>query len=67
MSASFTCKCHGIKVERMKNWVVTDRMCNYSAFNAYRRLASNYSQVHCTKCNGWWRTCALYVDDLTDG
>ncbi len=67
MSASYPCRCPGNRTERMKNWVVTDRKCNYSAFNGYQRTTSNYSQLHCPKCHGWWRTAADYVDSLPDG
>jgi len=66
MSASNPCSCPGNRTGRMENWVVTDRMCNHSAFNSYRRMASNYSQVHCTKCHGWWRSAADYVAQLPD-
>ncbi len=51
----------------MKNWVVTDRNCNYSAFSGYHRTASDYCALHCLKCGGVWRTKAEYVYRVPDG
>lgn len=44
--------------------VVTDRNCNYSAFNGYRKTWSAYSLVKCVDTDTLWRTAAKYVDDL---
>ena len=64
MSGGVPCEC---KPKTKVNWVVTGRRCNYSAFNGYHRTSSDYSQVHCRKCRGVWRTKADYVDRLSDG
>lgn len=64
-----------VKAHR-KNWVVTVRNANYSAFNGYHRTPSDYSEVHCIDPehtseqppmgSSIWRTKAAYVDDLPD-
>ena len=50
-----------------ENWVVTMWRHNRSAFNGYHYTDSDYSQVHCTKYLGVWRTKAKYVETLPKG
>lgn len=64
MSASFHCV---NPKEHRADWVVTQRNCNHSAFNGYKRTPSDYSEVCCRKCNRVWRSKAAYVDKLPDG
>ncbi len=45
-------------------WRVMQYRCNYSAFNGYRRTASQYSAIRCLECNAYWRTKAAYVEEL---
>ncbi len=66
MSTGVPCTCKTPKKERRANWVVRDRLCNYSAFNGYRRTPSDYSLVICLVCSGLWRTKAEYVSTLSD-
>jgi hypothetical protein len=49
-------------------WMVTQRNCNYSAFNGYHWTPSDYSRVRCFHpgCARTWRTKAKYVDALPD-
>ncbi len=49
-----------------KNWVVTMRKSNRSAFNGYRITPSAYSQIRCLVCGCFWRTKAAYVSTLRD-
>lgn len=67
MSAREKCTC-GRKRGDHKDLVVTQRNCNYSAFNGYHYTPSDYSQVVCLRpgCNGSWRSKADYVDGLPD-
>lgn len=67
MSQGIPCACKGTKEEKMKNWVVIDYKCNYSAFNGYKWTPSDYSRVHCPVCYRSWRTKAAYVDGLPKG
>jgi hypothetical protein len=60
MSGGRRCRC-----ER-PNWEVTQRRCSRSAFNGYRVVPSDYSEVHCRSCGTFWRTKAEYVNDLPD-
>ncbi len=62
------CQCQGTRKERMKNWVVVDRNCNYSHFETPKaeKHYSDYSLIKCNKCNGYFRTKADYVDSLSD-
>lgn len=46
--------------------MVTQRLCNHSAFNGYQRTPSDYSTVRCCVCGNSWRTRANYVADLPD-
>lgn len=67
MAVSFRCKC----VERKKpiaerQWLVTQRYCNHSAFNGYQYTPSEYSTVICETCGAAGRTKALYVAELAD-
>ena len=52
--------------EHRSAWVVTVRKANYSAFNGYQRTTSDYSQIHCGRCQRTWRGKAAYVDSLLD-
>lgn len=48
-------------------WWVSQRWCNYSAFNGYRKTPSAYSLVECPLCPAQfsgWRTKAGYVNEL---
>lgn len=45
---------------------VLDRLCNYSAFNGYRRAPSDYSAVRCSLHRRTWRTKAQYVALIPD-
>ena len=58
------CECKGTREERMKNWSVTQFMCNHSAFSGYRYTPSDYSAVSCSACHRCWRTKAKYVSRL---
>jgi hypothetical protein len=60
MSGANRCK-HGRQFQ-----FVTQRWCNHSAFNGYRRTLSLYSTVVCAKCGNHWRSKSDYVDKLPD-
>jgi len=63
-----TCVCEERKKSvYVREWIVLDRKCNFSAFNGYRYASSDYSKIHCRKCLSVWRTKAKYVDLLKDG
>lgn len=50
-------------------WFVTDRLCNHSAFNGYRRTRSAYSSLNCPLCPALtchWRSKADYVWRIPD-
>ncbi len=66
MSRSYACNCHRrYAVDfREKFWRIVHFMCNYSAFNGYRRTSSDYSCVRCLNCGRYWRTKAGYVYTL---
>jgi len=64
MSHGVPCYCKGPRQERMLNWVVVHRNCNYSAFSGYHYTPSDFSAVMCTKCGARWRTKANYVYEL---
>ena len=65
MSSGRMCVCPKYKDHsERKNWRVTQYHGNHSAFNGYCQTFSDYSDVHCTKCDQFWRTKAAYVDDL---
>lgn len=70
MSGHSPCTCKGTRKERMKNWRVVMRNCNYSYFEKPKgqRHYSNYSLVHCIGkgCYGAWRTKNKYVNGLKD-
>jgi hypothetical protein len=68
MSVAFGCKCpERKKPVRERNWVVTQRYCNHSAFNGYHYTPSDYSTVVCLSCRRSGRTKAAYVYELKDG
>ena len=68
MSVSFSCHCEERKKPiQERNWVVINRMCNYSAFNGYHFTLSDYSAVYCKSCRVFGRTKAQYVSDLKSG
>jgi hypothetical protein len=48
------------------HWHVTQRKCNFSAFNGYRYSRSDYSQVRCPIDGKTWRSKGAYVDELPD-
>lgn len=50
-----------------RNWVVTTRRGNHSAFSGYHFTPSDYSAVACNTCGEWGRTKAKYVAQLPDG
>jgi len=66
MSMGDACKCTRIQGRGLRFWVVTQRQCNHSAFNGYRKTPSAYSGVRCTLCGAFWRTRAAYVARLPD-
>lgn len=57
--------CHCAKEDR--EWVVTERYANRSAFSGYRWTPSAYSAIRCVTCGRTWRTKAAYVTSLPDG
>lgn len=67
MSGGLACDCPGTTTERKTQWEVWQRRCNHSAFNGYHYTPSDYSSVHCRRCQAVWRTNAYYVDALPDG
>lgn len=48
------------------HWHVTQRHCNFSAFNGYHYTPSDYSRVRCPLCGKTWRSKGAYVDELPD-
>lgn len=44
--------------------VVTIRHGNYSAFGGYRFNWSNYSEIRCLNCGGYFRSKAKYVERI---
>ena len=66
MSSGIPCACPGPARERCKNWFVTARRGNRSAFNGYHWTPSRYSEVKCFTCGHRWRTMATYVERLPD-
>lgn len=60
MSQGISCKDKSHK----KDWVVTQRNANASAFNGYHSQWSEYSAVRCLRCGSSWRTKAAFVDSL---
>jgi hypothetical protein len=61
MSSGVACTC---QPKSRAGWYVQAYRCNYSAFNGYHRMPSDYSHVRCVNCHGTWRTKALYVESL---
>lgn len=67
MSGGNVCSCPERKKPiDQRQWRVTARRCNYSAFNGYHWTPSDYSEVRCSECLASWRTKAQYVDRLRD-
>lgn len=65
MSGGIACGC----LERQKplaerDWVVSQYLCNHSAFNGYHRTPSDYSTVRCNQCSTLWRSKGKFVDEL---
>ncbi len=64
MSMGTSCKMEmGTRCSR-STWLVTQRLCNHSAFNGYHYTPSAYSTVRCFSCGKHWRTKADYVFEL---
>ena len=63
MSGGTFCRCE--KPDR-RNWRVTQRNCNHSAFSGYHFTPSDYSAISCLLCHSSWRTKAGYVDSIPD-
>lgn len=62
-----SCQCpEKSKPAAERNWVVTQRNCNHSAFNGYHYTPSDYSSIRCLSCGAVWRTKAGYVSALRD-
>lgn len=67
MSGGNACKCkERAKSTDDRDWTVTQRQGNRSAFNGYRHARSDYSEVVCGNCGARWRTRAVYVNRLQD-
>jgi len=67
MSGNVPCNCPERKKPlAQRNWVVSQRNHNRSAFNGYHYTPSAYSTVTCRGCHGFWRTKAAYVNQLPD-
>lgn len=65
MSGGHACNCEERKKPAEdRNWVIIDYKCNFSAFNGWRRTASDYSSVRCVECGRAWRTKSNYVNKL---
>lgn len=68
MSGGGVCRCpERDKPVADRAWVVTQRMCNHSAFNGNRLTHSQYSAIRCNACRANWRTKAAYVYFLHNG
>lgn len=64
---SFPINCHcpeRSKPPAKRNWAVTQRRSNRSAFNGYHETYSDYSAIVCLSCGHGGRTKAAYVDEL---
>jgi len=65
MSGGIACACDERKKRPgMRNWGITQYLCNHSAFSGYKKTFSSYSAVRCFSCGACWRTNADYVNDL---
>ncbi len=63
MSGGPACSCpERKKPVRERNWMVTQRHYNTSAFNGYSETPSRYSTVWCLSCRIHWRSKANYVN-----
>lgn len=61
------CKCgERKKPVSERQWGVSQRFCNHSAFNGYHYTPSDYSSIVCFVCWECWRTKAEYVYHLQD-
>lgn len=70
MSGGNVCRCEeSNKPMKDRQWFVYRRKCNFSHFESPKGgyHYSNYSSVHCAKCDAMWRTKAKYVNELKDG
>lgn len=63
MSGGASCGCHP---RDHSYWRVVTRLANYSAFNGYRYVSSDYSEIICLRCGGRWRTKAKYVESVVN-
>jgi len=45
-------------------WRVVQYRQNRSAFNGYHPTRSEYSEIRCLRCGGYWRTKAKYVEEI---
>lgn len=59
MSGPRACKCG-----KKRRLVCTRFMQRHSAFDGYRAMASDWSDVYCLTCGSLWRTSAAYVGSL---
>ncbi len=67
MSQGASCKCpEKAKPLAQREWAVTQRRCNHSAFSGYHETPSDYSAVRCLSCKAVWRTRAAFVSLLPD-
>lgn len=57
----YACEC---KPKDKRKWFVMRRHERCSAFEGYRRVFSNFSDVFCLGCFRLWRTKARYVGHL---
>lgn len=62
---SFSCKCQERKKPvRERNWRVINYRSRCSAFDGYKTMRSDYSDVECNSCGSCGRTKAGFVDTL---
>lgn len=67
MSGGTSCGCaEREKPVALRDWRVTARRSNQSAFNGYHWTPSDWSAVRCRQCRAMWRTRAKYVEGLRD-
>ena len=65
MAQSFSCKCEERKKPiQDRAWVVLAYKSRCSAFDGYRTMSSDWSEVGCLRCRARGRTKARYVGKL---